>query len=509
MHDYKKVLQLNHEGKSQRMIASLMKISRHTISDILKTSELLGITYETSTKMSNEEIYNFLYPDQVNDFTAYLPPDYKKIHEELLKPGVTLSLLWLEYQEEAKSLGKPFYHRSYFFEQYKKYVSKNNLTMHISHKPGDKMMVDWDGKTLEVKSRTTGEISPAYLFVATLPFSMKTYVRACPNMKEDEWIRCHIEAYKYFGGVTRLLIPDNLKTGVISHKKHDDLVLNKAYQEMAEYYDTVILPARVRKPRDKAAVEGSVGVITNYLFGRFRNRTFFSFEELNKAIKEKIEVFNNEPFQKREGSRSSIFEEEEKGYLKPLPLTPFEICTYPKAKVNIDYHVSIDKMNYSVPCAYVGQYVDAKVSDSMVTIFYKNVKIAEHKRLKGRKHQYSTIEDHLPEDHKMYKWNGERLRKWALSIGNGTYEVIDKLLKAHKAEEVAYRGCISLLKLADKYSGARVEKACKLALEHLSNPGYKNIKMILESGQDNKEEVKTSDSNTGAFIRGKEYYGTK
>ena len=157
------------------------------------------------------------------------------------------------------------------------------------------MMVDWDGKTLEVKSRTTGEISPAYLFVATLPFSMKTYVRACPNMKEDEWIRCHIEAYKYFGGVTRLLIPDNLKTGVISHKKHDDPVLNKAYQEMAEYYDTVILPARVRKPRDKAAVEGSVGVITNYLFGRFRNRTFFSFEELNKAIKEKIEVFNNEP----------------------------------------------------------------------------------------------------------------------------------------------------------------------------------------------------------------------
>lgn len=268
MHDYKKVLQLNHEGKSQRMIASLMKISRHTISDILKTSELLGITYEASTKMSNEEIYNFLYPDQVNDFTAYLPPDYKKIHEELLKPGVTLSLLWLEYQEEAKSLGKPFYHRSYFFEQYKKYVSKNNLTMHISHKPGDKMMVDWDGKTLEVKSRTTGEISPAYLFVATLPFSMKTYVRACPNMKEDEWIRCHIEAYKYFGGVTRLLIPDNLKTGVISHKKHDDPVLNKAYQEMAEYYDTVILPARVRKPRDYVQKK----IISNYLKITLKNR---------------------------------------------------------------------------------------------------------------------------------------------------------------------------------------------------------------------------------------------
>ena len=142
------------------------------------------------------------------------------------------------------------------------------ITMHISHKPGDKMMVDWDGKTLEVKSRTTGEISPAYLFVATLPFSMKTYVRACPNMKEDEWIRCHIEAYKYFGGVTRLLIPDNLKTGVISHKKHDDPVLNKAYQEMAEYYDTVILPARVRKPRDYVQKK----IISNYLKITLKNR---------------------------------------------------------------------------------------------------------------------------------------------------------------------------------------------------------------------------------------------
>ena len=509
MRDVKKILEMRSQNFSQRQIAEALKVSRDTVRKVSKAADENNICWSMIQNQNEMEVQKLLFGKEAKLNLIIKQPDYQYIHKELLRPGTNIRLLWEEYAEDGRNSNFPFYQYSYFCEKYRDYVKKNNLTMHITHKPGDKMMVDWDGKTLEVKNRTTGEISPAYLFVATLPFSMKTYVRACPNMKEDEWIRCHIEAYKYFDGVTRLLIPDNLKTGVISHKKHEDPVLNKAYQEMAEYYDTVILPARVRKPRDKAAVEGSVGVITNYLFGRFRNRTFFSFEELNKAIEENIEFFNNEPFQKREGSRSSIFEEEEKGYLKPLPLTPFEICTYPKAKVNIDYHVSIDKMNYSVPCAYVGQYVDAKVSDSMVTIFYKNVKIAEHKRLKGRKHQYSTIEDHLPEDHKMYKWNGERLRKWALSIGNGTYEVIDKLLKAHKAEEVAYRGCISLLKLADKYTGARVEKACKLALEHLSNPGYKNIKMILESGQDNKEEVKTSDSNNGAFIRGKEYYGTK
>lgn len=508
MHDYKKVLQLDHEGKSQRMIESLMKIGRRKISEILKTSKLVGVDYEVSTKLTNEEIHKLFYPNDTDDFTAYLNPDYKMIHDELLKPGVTLNLLWLEYQEEAKSLGKPFYHRSYFFEKYRRYVAKNNLTMHITHKPGERMMVDWDGKTLQVFNRKTGEVLTAYLFVATLPFSMKTYVRACPNMKEPEWIRCHIEAYKYFGGVTRLLIPDNLKTGVISNRKYDDPIINKTYEEMAEYYDTVIIPARVRRPKDKASVEGSVGVITNFLFGRFRNRKFFSFDELNNAIIEKIDDFNNEPFQKRDGSRSQVFDEEEKGYLKPLPITPFEICTYKKAKVNIDYHVSIDKMNYSVPFAYVGQYVEVKMSDYMITIFYKGTKIAEHNRLKGRKNQYSTIEDHLPAEHKLFKWNGERFRKWALSIGNNTYKVIDQLLKSRKAEEVAYRGCISLLKLADKYTAARVEKACKLALEHLSNPSYKNIKIILESGQDNKQEIK-KDNNTGAFIRGKEYYGTK
>ena len=196
--------------------------------------------------------------------------------------------------------------------------------------------------------------------------------------------------------------------------------------------------------------------------------------------------------------------------MKPLPLTPFELCSYLKAKVNIDYHISVDRMNYSVPYGYVGQYVDVKLSDERLVIFYKGTIIAEHKRLKGRKNQYSTIEDHMPEEHKQFKWNGERFRKWALSIGENTYEVIDRLLKSRKAEEVSYRGCISLLKLSDKYTAARLEKACKLALEHLTNPSYKNIKMILESGQDNsyKETIK-SDEYKGAFIRGSEYYGSK
>ena len=510
MHDYKKILHYYCEDKlSQRKIAETLHISRNTVSDIVAAYENSGVFYLAIKTMSNEDIEQLLFPGMINDFTAYKVPDYESIHKELLKPGVTLGLLWEEYVAECKSVQKAFYHRSYFFEQYAKYVSKNKLTMHISHKPGDKMMVDYDGKTLEVYDKYTGEVSKAYIFVATLPFSMKSYVRACPSMEESEWIKCHIEAYKYFGGVTRLLVPDNLKQGVISHKKYEDPILNKSYQEMAEYYDTAIVPARVKKPRDKAAVEGSVGDITNYIFGRLRNNKFFSFEDLNKSIYSLTEKFNNEQFQKKDGSRQSVFENEEKDYLKPLPLTPFELATYIKARVNIDYHISVDKMNYSVPYEYRNSSVEVRLTESKVDIYYKGKLIASHTRLKGRKNQYSTLEEHMPENHKLALWNKERFRKWAIAIGENTYKVIDNLLNLYKVEEQAYKGCLSILKLNDKYGESRLEKACKLALEHLSNPRYKNIKMILESGQDIKVQEKQDDNNSYAFIRGADYYGKK
>lgn len=210
MHDYKTILKYLSEGKSQRFTASVLKISRNTVSDVIETAEGISLDYEKVRDLSNEEIEKLLYPDSTNEFSAYLLPDYEVVHAELLKPGVTLQLLWEEYVESARSVNRPFYHRSYFFEQYKNYVSRNSLTMHISHKPGDRLQVDWDGKKLYVNDRYTGEVNEAYIFVATLPFSMKSYVRACPNMKIDEWIKCHIEAFTYFEGVTRLLIPDNL-----------------------------------------------------------------------------------------------------------------------------------------------------------------------------------------------------------------------------------------------------------------------------------------------------------
>ncbi len=512
MQEIKKILEKRFKGDSQRSIASSLHVSRNTVSKVFKAAVKSELTWVQFQRMDVAQINKLLFPDE-----EYIPvqvlPDFDYVHKELLKPGTSIRGLWQEYVDQCKDSSKPFYHRSRFSEMYQEYVKKNNLTMHIHHKPGDKVMVDWDGVTMNVYDRLTGEQSKAYLFVATLPFSMYTYVQACPNMKQAEWIKWHVNMYNYFGGVTRLLVPDNLKTGVINNRKYQDPTINRVYQEMADHYDTSILPARVRAPKDKAAVEGSVGTITNFIVGRLRNRKFFSIKDLNKAILERLEEYNDNQFQKREGSRKSVYLAEERDYMLALPLEPFELSEWKRPVVQLNYHVSIDHMYYSVPYEYVGKRVDVRSTANIIEIFYKGTRICSHKRLHGKNNQYSTNIDHMPENHKLYQWNGERFEKWAASVGDATHEVVHKLLHKYKAEEQAYKGCLALLKLSDKYTSTRLENACRLALDHISQPSYKNIKLILESGQDlirNKAEEKPKeDDSSHAFVRGKEYYGGK
>ena len=506
----KQILKLRFENKSQRQIALSLKISRNTVSKVFKAADQAQLYWDKAQDLDDKSIHEILFPD-----SKFIPdmkkPDFDYVHKELLKPGVTLSGLWEEYVQECKDAHQPFYHRSYFFSMYQSYVKQNNLTMHINHKPGDKIMVDWDGKTLSVFDRLTGEEYKVYLFVATLPFSMYSYVQPCMMMKQEDWIQAHINMYNYFGGVSRILVPDNLKTGVTSHKKYDDPVLNKAYQEMADHYGTTIIPARVRKPKDKAAVEGSVGNITNHIISRLRNRKFFDIATLNNAVQKELNRFNENPFQKREGSRKSVFLEEEVDYLLPLPAVPFEISEWKTATVQLNYHIQVDKMNYSVPYEYVGKRVEVRMTKNIIEVFYKGTRISSHRRLYGRKNQYSTMEDHMPKNHKLYQWNAQRFQKWAVTIGPSTYEVITKHINRYKVEEQSYKGCLSLLKLSDRYTAERLERACQLALEHISIPSYKNIRLILESGQDlvKKEKSNSIENNEHAFVRGSEYYGGK
>lgn len=511
MRDLKRILELRFENHSQREIARMLKLSRNTVRDVFSAADAAGLFWNSAHSLSENQIEELLFPKTGID-VSYVQPNYVYIHKELLKVGVSLKMLWKEYVDECKSSHKPYLKYSAFCRNYSDYVKKNKLTMHIKHKPGDRIMVDWDGKTMKVHDRSLNQDVTAYLFVAVLPFSMYCYVEACPSMDSKNWINCHVHAFEYFGGVTRILVPDNLKTGVIQHKKYEDPVLNKSYQEMADHYDMAIIPARVRSPKDKAAAEGSVNSVATTIIGLLRKRTFFTFEALNQAILIELNNLNDEPFQKREGSRRSIYLEEEKEFMNPLPEYPFELSEWKTVTVHMNYHIQIDRMNYSVPYEYVGKRVEVKSTKNTITVYYKKNQICEHKRLYGHKNQYSTNEAHMPENHQFFMWDKEKFLNWAATIGPSTVTLINQLFDRYKVEEQAYKGCMSILKLSDKFTQARLEKACKLALSRLSNPTYKNIRLILESGQDEVNHEITEDIKediTYAFTRGEEYYGGK
>ena len=313
------------------------------------------------------------------------------------------------------------------------YLAKSNATMHLNHKPGEVMQVDWAGDTASVIDTDTGEIIPAYVFVATLPYSGYSYVEAFFSMNQESWTTAHVNAYKYFGGVTRIIQCDNLKTGVQKHGK-DEVILNKSYQELAEHYGTAILPARVRAPKDKATVEGTVGIISTFILAALRNRQFLSLLELNEAIHERLEAFNHKPFQKREGSRASSFSEE-KPFLRPLPPRPFELAIWKVATVGPNYHISVERMNYSVPFEYIKQKVDVRLTRATVEVFYGGNRICSHPRLYGRFNQYSTIQEHMPPEHQKYvQWNGERFIHWAGKVGSNTQVVVHAILSSYKVE---------------------------------------------------------------------------
>ena len=371
------------------------------------------------------------------------------------------------------------------------------------------MQVDWAGDTAAVVDMDTGEIIPAYVFVATLPYSGYSYVEAFFSMNQEAWTQAHVNAYRYFGGVTRMIQCDNLKTGVEKHSR-TEVVLNKAYQELAEHYETAIVPARVRAPRDKAAVEGTVGIISTYILAALRNRQFLSLPELNEAIWERLESFNHKPFQKREGSRASAFAEE-LPFLRPLPPHPYELSVWKVASVGPNYHIAVERMNYSVPFEYIKQKVDVRMTRSTIEVFYGGNRICSHRRLYGKFNQYSTVQEHMPPEHQKYvQWNGERFIHWAAKIGGCTEAAVKAILGIYKVEQQGYKACLGLLKLTDKYTPERLESACRRAFEYTPQPSYKNIQTILSTGQDKlPDEPEPTSSAQYGFTRGAEYYGRR
>jgi transposase len=427
-----------------------------------------------------------------------------------------------EYVDRCRESGELPYQLTQFKKYYRDWVLQTRATMHINHKPGEIMEVystppnlrirrgprDWAGTTAKLVDTDTGGEIDAYLYVAVLPYSTFAYTEAFLTMDQSAWTAGHVNAYEYFGGVTRILVPDNLKTGVINHGK-TETVLNKAYHELAEHYGTAILPARVRSPKDKATVESTVGTVTTFILAAIRNQRFFTLAELNSAIRERLHQFNHKPFQKKEGSRATAFAEE-KPFLLPLPKDRFELSEWKQAKVGLNYHISADHQNYSVPHEYIGQTVGIRLTKDVVEVFYEGSRIASHVRLYGRSEQYSTNESHMPTSHREYtQWNAQRFRDWSQQIGGYTASVIEAVFDGVKVEQQAYKTCMSILKLSDTYTPARLEAACAKALTYTPRPSYKAIQTILKSGQDKlpDEPAKPSNAAQHGFVRGSGYYG--
>ncbi|MBQ3841212.1 MAG: IS21 family transposase [Ruminiclostridium sp.] len=508
MTNYREILRLHSLGLNKSQIAAACGCSRTTVIKVLDLAAANGISYPLPDIMSDKQLSETLFPSAVSK-PVYKMPDYEYVEHEMQKSGVTLNLLWIEYCEQCRNNGELPYQLTQFKKYYRDYTAKHSATMHLEHKPGEIMQVDWAGDTASVVDTDTGEDIPIYVFAAVLPYSSYAYVEGFFSMDQESWTTAHVNAFRYFGGVAKIIQCDNLKAGVDKHGKNE-IKLNRAYSELAEHYNTAILPCRVRAPKDKAMVEGTVGVISTFIIAALRNRRFLSLHELNLAIFEKLHEFNHKPFQKREGSRATSFEEE-RAFLLPLPPRPFELAVWKIATVAPNYHISIEKMNYSVPYEYIRKKVDVRLTKNVVEVFYDGKRICSHCRLFGRPNQYSTVEEHMPKDHQKYiQWNGDRFIKWASKIGTNTETVVKTILSSYKIEQQGYKACMGLLKLADKYTQDRLENACKRALSFTPRPSYKNIQVILSSGQDMQEEKDFEQqdySEQYGFTRGSSYYG--
>ncbi len=511
MTQYREILRLHSQGISQRNIAASCACSRNTVSKIIQRAEELGIAWPLEKDLTDGELRQRLFAE-VAQPPARKRPDYEYIHREMAKSGVTLSLLWNEYCENCRLSQEIPLMYSQFCYHYQMYTQKTNATMRIHRKPGEQLEVDWAGQTASIIDRETGEIITMYVFVGVLAYSQYAYVEAFASQDQESWINAHINMYHFFGGSTRILIPDNLKTGVEKASGHSP-VINRIYHEMAEHYNTAVIPARVRKPKDKPNAEGSVSVVSTWILAALRKQQCFSAAELNRAIREKLDVLNTKPFQKKEGSRRSVFITEEKPFLLPLPATPYELATWKAATVQFNYHISVEKMHYSVPYEYIKHRVDVRMTRNVIEVFYNNNRVCSHPRLHGKQGQYSTMEDHMPENHKKFiQWNANRFISWAQNVGTYTAVAVQAILTSHKVEQQGYRSCMALLKLADKHGVARLEAACAKALSYTPRPSFQSIKTILTTGQDRLDaqpeprELSPSSESHG-FVRGADYYG--
>jgi len=502
----KDILRLHHEAQlSTRQIARSLNLSSSVVSKYLVRARDAQVSWPLPPDLSEAELIASLQVKRNGAVSSLLAePDFAEMSTELTRKGMTRQLLWEEYAERH-----PENHYSYsrFTVLYRAWHQKQKLSMRQFHRAGEKLFVDYAGLTLKIVDPASGEERPAQVFVAVLGASSYTYAEATWTQRLPDWIGAHVRAFTFYGGVTPIIVPDNLKSAVSKACRYDP-ELNPSYAQLAAYYGVVVMPARPYKPKDKAKAEVGVQIVERWIMMRLRKLQLFSLTEANQAIRALLQELNHRPFKQRPGSRQSQFEAIDQPALKPLPGTPYAYRHVVKARAHINYHVSYDEHHYSVPYRLRGEDVMIHAGEQCISVFYQGKSVAEHPRssLSGG---YTTTVAHMPKAHARHQeWSPRRFLSWASQIGPATQRVVRYQLESRPHPEHGYRACLGIFNLAKKYGKDRLESAC-LRAEKIGGLHYKNLASILATSLDKlplQSDQPHSLPATHDNVRGPDYY---
>jgi transposase len=504
MRKIREVLRLRFaQGLSQRAIAASVGLSIGAVNSYLGRARMVGLRWPLVDGLGDAELEQLLYPPRPELAADQRPlPDWAAMHRELRRPNVTLSLLWEEYR--AGPGCQDGFGYSWFCELYREWAGRLKPTLRQVHTAGERVFVDFAGQTMEVIDPETGEIHRAEVFVGVLGASNYTFAEATWTQSLPDWIAAHVNILAFFGGVPRQIVSDNLRAGITRACFYEPLV-NRTYADMAAHYGTAIVPARPYKPRDKAKVEVGVQVVQRWILARLRNRRFFSLGELNQAIRELVAELNERPMRGWGTTRRALFEQLDRPALQPLPAAPYEYADWKRCRVNLDYHIEIEKHFYSVPFRLLREQVEARITAKTVEIFHRGKLVATHLRSR-RSHRPTTLADHMPSSHRRYRdWTHDRILREAAAIGDDTAALVEIILRSRPHPEQGFRSCIGILGLAKRYDPERLDGACARALA-LGTRSYSSVAAILKNAQERKPREAEPPGLLHENIRGPGYY---
>ena len=491
-------------GASDRAIARSVGVARSTVAGCLARAAAADVGWPLPAGLCDADLERRLFArgSAALGRRRKAEPDFAQVHRELRRKGVTLMLLWQEYRQ-----GHPKgYGYSRWCELYRAFEARLAPTMRQAHPAGERLFVDYAGQTMEVVDPHTGEIAAAQVFVAVMGASSFTWAEATATQTLPDWIGSHVRALDFFGGVPAQIVPDNPKVAVVRADWREP-GLNRTYQELADHYGTAILPARPRKPRDKAKVEAGVLVVERFVLAALRNRRFFSLAELNAAIRERLEMLNGRPMKRLLASRAELFERLDRPALKALPAEPFAYAEWRIRRVGLDYHVDVDGHYYSVPHRLLKRQVEARVAARSVELFHKGERVAVHLR-GGARGAHTTLPEHMPAAHRRHaEWTIDRLKREAAAVGPATGALVAAILSAKPHPEQGFRASLGILRLARHFGKARLEAACERGLG-IGARTFGSIRSILDNGLDRAfaAPIQIRPPLDHANIRGPDYY---